>query len=437
MNHWAPRLDLTRVRSAGNPARLALARTLAWALLVAAWLVLGAAGHQHLRLWAGGLGPLALWLAAAAALHASLRQRRLSMGALRAALLLGTAVAGLAGAALGVADRPPWASPVALLAAALGLAVVQVAAALTVQTLRRRLAARPAAPLWPACAGAALGWAATAWVVQADAHIGWGSPLTSASLLLLCAAALAALLPRQAPPVGGCRSDLFDCALPWPAAAAWRHGADWPLLSARLAMLPMMASLPAMADWCRSGPGLSPELSVLAHLGAMVLPACVVRRWLANASLAERRHAVLALMLSSGVALLAWPGLNGLMAAAMLQGTAWSLAWAGPLLGRASEAAGPGGHPTPGPTRLSSAQGPGQWLLSGHHPRQLAALVAAAAPATALLGLGLLIHHQGPQGLAGLHAALVVTAAVGPLAGAVWGALVGKAPGSPGRVNPV
>ncbi|WP_213957622.1 hypothetical protein [Variovorax sp. dw_954] len=42
--------------------RLLAARSLAWALLIGGWLVLGTLGQLRLPLWAGGLAPVALWL---------------------------------------------------------------------------------------------------------------------------------------------------------------------------------------------------------------------------------------------------------------------------------------------------------------------------------------------------------------------------------------
>lgn len=397
-----------------SPAlRLALARTLAWALLVAAWLGLGQAGHQHLRLWAGGLLPLALWLAATAALQASLRGRRLGMGAVRAALLLATAATGLAAARLQHPATPGWATAPALLAAALGTAVLVVAASLTVQTLRRTAHTRPPPPLLPACAGATLGWAATT--------VGSTQLPIAIALLAAAAATLAALLPRQAAPVAGCPGGLFDCALPWPPAAAWRQAADWPLLSARLAMLPMMASLPAMADWCSSGGWLTPELSVLSHLAAMLLPALALRPWLAQTSLRARRRAVLALLLGSGLALLAWPGLNGLMAAAGLQAGAWSLAWAGPLLAAAGPEQGAGRPPQ------HAAALPTQPVCARRGARLGWWAAAATAPAGALVATGLLIDHLGPQGLGAVQL-LLVGVALGGAVGAMAGGGLPQAP---------
>jgi hypothetical protein len=360
-----------------NPLRLALARSLAWALLFGGWLVLGEAGQRHLPLWAGGLVPLALWLAGMGLLLVCLRGRRVSMGLLRAALL----AAGMLLAGLGLAVG----TPALLLASALLWSMLLVAASLTVQALRRQAPSRPPAPLVPATAGALLAWSL---VVVSDASAGPGPAVGAAAL------ALALLVPRGAAPVPACRGSLFDCSLPWPDPARWRRVADWPQQAALLAMLPMMATLPAMAAWCRSDWGLSPATGVLWHLAAMLLPALLLLHGLARAPVPVRQVAVAALMGASGVVMWARPGLDGLMVVALLQAAAWSLAWAGPMLGPPAETA-----------RVARP------VESGTAGRVL-------APPLLVLTLGVFTADFGPDALRAVQALLATLALVGAAAGA-------------------
>jgi hypothetical protein len=360
------------------PLRLALARTVAWALLFGGWLVLGDAGPQQLPLWAGGLAPLALWLAGMGALWALLQGRRVSMGHLRSLLLAAGAL--LAGVGL-LAGR---AAPV--LVAALAWSLLLVAASLAVQALRRAMPSRPPAPLVPATAGALLAWS----VVSLAGATAWpGTAIATAAL------ALALLVPRGAAPVPACRGGLFDCSLPWPDPARWRRVADWPQQAAVLAMLPMMATLPAMAGWCRSDWGLSPASSTLWHLAAMLLPALLLRRWLARAGEQARRIAVTVAMVASGVALWGYPGLDGLMLVALLQAAAWSLAWAGPMLRP------PGTKP------------------ADHRPSPLGSAARALAPAGLVLALGSFTADLGPDALRAAQALLAALALAGAAAGIV------------------
>lgn len=356
------------------PQRLALARTLAWALLIGGWLVLGEAGQRQLPLWAGGTLPLALWLASIGGLLAGLQSVRLTVAALRAGLLLGAAALALL--------TPPGALPV--LVAALAWSVLVVGASRVVKALRRTVGARPPAPLLPAAAGAFL-----AWVVVSHGDGRWAPAAAG-----LAAVVLALLLPRGAAAAPACRAGLFDCSLPLPDPSRWRRGADWPQQAAVLAMLPMMATLPAMAGWCRSDWGLSPATGVLWHLAAMLLPALLLRRWLARAALRAARHAVTLLLLASGVVLWARPGLGGLMVATLLQAAAWSLAWAGPML-----------RPAAAQPTQASAGSPA---------------LQALATAAAVLALGTATAAHGPDTLRavqGLLAALALAGAAGSALG--------------------
>jgi len=361
-----------------NPLRLVLARTLAWALWFGGWLVLGEAGHRHMPLWAGGLLPLALWLAGVGLLLLGLQRRRVSMGVLRAALLASaTALAGM-GVAVG--------TPALLLGSALAWSMLLVAASLTVQALRRQAPSRPPAPLVPATAGALLAWSLVAVSDMSTAH---GAAVAVAAL------ALALLVPRRASPVPACRGGLFDCSLPAPDAARWRHPSNWPQQAALLAMLPMMATLPAMAVWCRSDWGLSPATGLLWHLAAMLLPALLMRHALARAPAQVRNVMVVALMGASAVAMWARPGLDGLMWVALLQAAAWSLAWAGPML-----------RP---PAETNRAQ----------HAPEAGSASRLLAPPLLVLALGVLTADFGPDALRAVQALLAALALAGAAAGAI------------------
>lgn len=138
--------------------------------------------------------------------------------------------------------------------------------------------------------------------------------------------------------------------------------------AARLAMLPMMASLPAMGSWC-SAAGLAPATMALLHVLAMTAPMGLSRP--------APEAGVRVLLLAGGVALLAVPGVQGLMAAATLHALAAGWACAGP------------GDTEPARSRAV--------------PR---APVLALVPAVGVLLLGTALDRFGPSALQALHAAL-------------------------------
>jgi len=351
--------------------RLWLARVVAWALLLGAWMALGALGRQHLGSFAGGQGPVALWLLSIGGLLTLAGRRRWSAASLRRVLLL----AGASSAAVLLAPHPAAAE---VWVASATWAVLVVAASFTVRALRGAQSHAPPSPIGPAIAGAALAWA---WVGDLDALRGNTAPL--AIDLLSAALLLAALLPSRCGVKGACRAGLFDCSLPLLAPAHWRHPAEWPLAAAALGMLPMMASLPVMADWC-GALRWPAALGTALHLGAMLVPAACLR-----VTVPPRRPAVaVGLVLALGGAALPAAGLSGLMAASLLHGVAWSLAWSAML--RRSAGAIPKGR----------AQAPA---------------VAAALTAAAVLALGLAIDRYGPGALVGVHALLAVFGALGCL----------------------
>ena len=354
--------------------RLAGARTLAWALWIGGWLVIGASGHRQWPLAAGGLLPLALWLLGIGLLLVPARP-------LPNAALVAGAIGGAAAASFGLWQQAP-------LPLAAGWALLVVAASRCVRRLRQ--GRRPGTPLRPAAAGALLAWA-----VAGDPGLPL-PPVVLATLLLAAATALALLLPRGAASTPPCRAGLFDCALPVAALAPWRDATQWPQAAALLAMLPMMAALPALAEGCSAG-GWPPRSASALHLASMLLPPLLLGLPGLRLPAARRPALIGLLLLAGGVALLAWPGFEGLMAAALLHGSAWGCAWGGPLAA--------GERPAPGPRPLVAATGVALLLLL------LGAALGASGPAAlqlthALLaacgGVGLLAtwRHNGGHGLA-------------------------------------
>jgi hypothetical protein len=335
--------------------RLAAARSLAWALWLSGWLLLGEFGHRQGSLWFGGLLPLALWLLAIGALLGV--RRPLPTPGLAGGLAVATMLA-----AWGHAE----ASTGALV---LGWAMLVVAASRVVRQLRH---GRPhGAPLAPACVGALLAWSladAPAWISSAALLVG---PL----LLVL-------LMPWSGKPASGCRAGLFDCALPVAAWAPWRVAACWPQLAALLAMLPMMAGLSMLADAC-SAAGWSHRTESALHLAAMLLPPLLLQAPLRVMAELTRQRWIALLLLAGGAALWLQPGVQGLMVAMLLHGLAWGLAWGGPMAA-------------------------GERQPDGPPP-----LVAASFGALLLLSLGAAVATLGLDALAAVHASLAICGAVG------------------------
>ena len=360
------------------PARLAaqrlwLARAIAWALLLGGWLALGALGRQQLGAFAGGQGPVALWLLSIGGLLTLAGARRWSAASLRFLLML----AGVFAAAALLAPRQAGA---AVLAVAVAWAALVVAASFTVRALRGVQQRKPPAPIAPALAGAVLAWAL---VGDLDALRSNAAPL--GFTLLAAAFLLAALLPARMNAQGGCRSGLFDCSLPLLTPELWRHPAQWPLAAAALGMLPMMASLPVMADWC-GALRWPAALGTALHLGAMLLPAAC----LSGAAPARRPALAVGMVLALGGAALLMAGLSALLAASLMHGVAWSLAWSA-MLKRPRLAANAHAGPTPAP------------------------VLAAALTAVAVLGLGVAMDRYGPVALTAVHALLAVFGVIGCL----------------------
>lgn len=348
--------------------RLIAARTLAWALLIGGWLVLGTLGHLRLPLWAGGLAPIALWLAAAGfTLHFG-RSVLLSAEHLREVV----AVAGFASAAA-LAWAGNGGGAVAIAVASISWGILLVAASRTVRTMRAHTHHLPP-PVVPAVAGATL-----AWLVAGDTTAG---PTLGTTLWLVATAALlAALLPPRG--AGrGCRAGLFDCALPVGAWTHWRDPEAWTAQSARWAMLPMMASLAVMTQWCGNDWGLTASQAGGLHLCAMLLPPLALH--LLHVRLKTDAGAAVAMIAGLAIAYLV-PGLQGLMAASMCHSLAWGLVW----FARIS-----------GPSAPCTSTAASTWT-------------GALMPSCCALALGLAIAANGPTALSWVHIGLGMLAAAG------------------------
>jgi hypothetical protein len=352
-----------------DATRLWLARALAWSLLFGGWTVLGALGHEAARAGAPPGLPLAAWLASIGLLLAIGMRRASSMRALSA---------GLAGAALlaaGALSAVQGAAPWPLLGAAFGWAALLVLASREVKALRARAPRGTPAPIGPALVGAAIAWSFCGDPLRAAAQT-----TLAAGWLLATAALLLALAPRRAPPVTGCSAGLFDCSLPLPRGG-WGHPADWPLHAAALAMLPMMAALPAMAERCASD-GFSASAVAGLHLASMVGPAWLLRGRIGGWPRARLAGVAAALLGAGGLVIALGEHRGALLAGMLLHGTAWSLAWAGPMLVRVA----PARAPTPAAR---------QW-------------VAALATAAAVALLASAVATAGTDTLRATHMALAV-----------------------------
>jgi hypothetical protein len=398
--------DATAPPTAFAPQRLGLARVIAWALLLGGWLVLGALGRQQLPQIAAGQLPVALWLAVIGALLASAARRSWSAPVLRVILLA-------SGAATALALILWGGTPVGLLVATVAWAALLVSASFTVRRLRLLQSRLPPAPVASAVFGALLAWglAGDLDALRQDAAP-VGTALGAAALLL------SALMPSfsVSTPIRSCRAGLFDCSLPLLLPGRWRHPSEWPQAAAALGMLPMMASLPVMTEWCGDLRWSSATGTAL-HLGAMLLPAALLRAAPLHGGWLARRLAPLAgVLLVLGGAALLWPSLSGLMAASLLHGLAWSIAWAAML---APHQAGTGEL-----ADRSTRKPP----LAARHAAVLGPAVLTAA---AVLLLGSAIDQRGPAALASVHAVLAGLGLFGLMAGLLTGRFIPHHPEAP------
>jgi hypothetical protein len=231
----------------GASWRLALARALAWSLLIGGWIGIAALAE---RLTAGPLAAaavVALWLLATGFASEALGRVRWPVGGLRAGMLLAAGLAAWAGRAALQGGGTPT-----LVVLALASACVLALASTTVRALRPSPAvAAPASPVGAATVGAVLAWAA----------VGDPSDLLAmadrlAVLLVLAAAVLAALRPRaggagRASARPGCRAGLF---LTLTRPDDWHlHLRDGAALAAVLPFTARQFAAPSSCPTCAAG----------------------------------------------------------------------------------------------------------------------------------------------------------------------------------------
>lgn len=304
--------------------RLTLGRACAWALLMSGWIGVGSLALQFTASISAAFALVSIWLlvlGAAATIGTGSAIRRGQR-----VLALGLAAV-LAASGLVWSVRGGGLPAVLLLVLAWGAVTALASGVVRSLRLARRTQPQPpvlAAALGGISAGLVLGDPGD--LVHMSEHL--------AIFVLIMAAVLAGLhyQTEQRSGAPGCRAGLFDCSLPaWPAGT-WRDPAQWPLLLAGLVMLPMMAALPLMADWCRAQ-SLAPQVLVLSHLTAMFGSALLLRPWIAAWSTTTLSALCMALLvLGAGLAIwLASPW--DMLGLALTHGSAWGLAWSGQLWG--------------------------------------------------------------------------------------------------------
>jgi hypothetical protein len=163
--------------------------------------------------------------------------------------------------------------------------------------------------------------------------------------------------------------------------------------AARYAMLPMMSTLSWTLAWCQ-GSALPPQAMLALHLAAMFLPAFLLQHGLARRPGARLPGAAAASLMVAG-ALALWDAdpLRALLWSALLQGTAWSLAWLALLAPRVVSTSASSATPAP-PARPGRPGFPAAWLN-----------------ALAVLALGVALARYGLPALAAVHAGLGLWAA--------------------------
>lgn len=354
--------------------RLMLARACAWALLVAGWIGIGSFALLVAPSVSVGFALVALWLFALGAAAAVATRGGVPQGAQRAALL-----AGAAATAGGLWMTVHGGGMSALLLALVGWAALTAMASGVVRSLRITQAVAPQPPIVPASLGA----------VAAALFLGDIGDLPALAMRLMAfvttmgiALFLLQARIREGAARQGCRAGLFDCSLPsWPAGA-WRDVMQWPTLIAGLVMLPTMAALPLMAEWCRAE-SVEPQTMVLWHLCAMFGPALVLRGWIAHWS-ARTLASVCAGLLVVGAAAALWAAspLN-LLGVSVAQGAAWGIAWCGQL-----------------------------WAPERRGRQGASPLYAAVGYALLTLAFGVLVDQAGARGVVLMHAFFGIAAAL-------------------------
>lgn len=368
---------------AGAPRGLTypLSAACAWALLVAGWIGIGSFAVQTTASPVAGFAFVAAWLlavgaAAAAPIAAFSRSREGEWGRV-VALCVGAALTCVALLAIPRGGGAP-----ALVFALFGWATLTALASRIAHGLRHAPPMSPGPPITAATAGA-IG----AGVALGD--VGNLPALSQRLAMLFAALAMAlALLPQRGETRArrGCRAGLFDCPLAWPPGV-WRDPLHWPTRLAGLAMLPMMAALPLVAERCRPL-GVPPWAAVLLQLAAMFVPALLLRNAVARWS-ARTLSTVCAALLVSGAAIGSFAAApTDMLGLAVLHGAAWGLAGSGQLQA---------------PTR--------------HGRQDQSPLRAAAACAVLTVAFGVVVGWAGIAGVAYAHATLGVVAAFGWVAG--------------------
>lgn len=352
-------------------ARCFAAGIVAWAMLFCAWLLLGSAGRWLGPARIGGFAPLALWLLVAGCAAYASRSMRWAGMPLRAIVL---------GAGLVTTTGLHWVSAsgnlAALCIAAGGWGVLLVASAGVLRSLRPTTGS-DTAMFAAAAAGAALAWMLAGDLPSRPAPAMVYGPL-------LAAVALAALASHG----GAARRHgpgPLDCALPGCAGVSWRSPRGFALACARWTMLPMMASLVPMAEWCSAG-SRDPVQIVGMHLAAMLLPPLL---WQA---VCRRPPSLLsvALPMTFAASLYAWASTPAeWTVAALLQSMGWGLAWSAMSAQRAAS----------GPSAPAAGHAGWQALL----------------PAAFVAALGIALAAYGPAALRLLLFGLAVVTAAGAL----------------------
>jgi hypothetical protein len=354
--------------------RLMLARACAWALLVAGWIGIGSFALLVAPSVSGGFALVALWLFALGAAAAVATRGGVPQGAQRAALL-----AGAAATAGGLWWTVHGGGMSALLLALVGWAALTAMASGVVRSLRITQTVAPQPPIVPASLGA----------VGAALFLGDIGDLPALAMRLMAFVTMMGIALfllqariREGAARQGCRAGLFDCSLPsWPAGA-WRDVMQWPTLIAGLVMLPTMAALPLMAEWCRAE-SVEPQTMVVWHLCAMFGPALVLRGWIAHWS-ARTLASVCAGLLVVGAAAALWAAspLN-LLGVSVAQGAAWGIAWCGQL-----------------------------WAPERRGRQGASPLYAATGYAVLTLAFGVLVDQAGARGVVLMHAFFGIAAAL-------------------------
>lgn len=357
------------------------------AVQVAAWLVLAGLGRQHQALWASGLLPLALWLAAGAALHSP------------ALAALAHGLARLGPVALVVLAACLWGLPHAPGPALLGMALAWAVLGLAVRPCQPARTAAPhsastgqAAHLaWlPVALGGALGLVVGAGPLLQGATAAWvPAALLLAALLWLPAAGRTGGrgAARPAAPVPARAAAPAPALAPAPAAHGAAQPPPWRWRCVRaaswLAMVSMMATLPWLLDNCRTDQ--LPAWAMLALHGlVMLLPAGA---WGRRRHAGPGHQAAAWLLLAGGAALWWLPGGQGPMLGGLLQAAAW----------RQTQLAWPGSGPAPLAPSIAAAR-----------PASVAAGLCTAA---CVLAIGLALAQIGTPAIWLLHSLLAVAGA--------------------------